>query len=64
MLHVSADQMAGRQSTAEGQLASQDSSGNDACEALGVGAWAGWVRATDAEHVEHGTLRVEDGAAA
>lgn len=62
--HVCFDKMAGGQSAAETEFAGEGGGGDDACELAGVGAGAGRVRAFDAEQVEHGHLRFEDGAAA
>jgi hypothetical protein len=64
MRHVGTDQMTSRQGAAERQLAGQNGGSHDAGQASGVLAWAGRVRATDAKHVEHGGLGLEDGAAA
>ena len=62
--HVGLDEMAGGQGAAEAEFAGQGGGGDDAGELAGVGAGAGRVRALDAEEVEHGHLRFEDGAAA
>jgi hypothetical protein len=62
--HVCLDEMAGGQGTIETEFAGQGGGGDDACELAGVGARAGWVWAFDAEEVEHGHLRFQDGAAA
>ena len=58
------DEMACRQGTTEGKLSSENGGTDDAGETAGVVAGVGGVRALDAEHVKHGTLGFEDGAAA
>ena len=64
MGHVSADKVAGCQGGAETELTGKDGGGHDACETAGVVSWVGWVCTTDSEQVEHGSLSLEDGAAA
>lgn len=64
MRHVGSDEMAGGQGRAEGEFAGEDAGGDDLGELAGVVAGRGGVRAADAEHVEHGGLGLEDGAAA
>lgn len=64
MGHVRLDQVAGSQSTAQRQLTGEDGSTDDACQASRVVAGVGRVGATDTQHVEHGTLRLQDGSSA
>ena len=64
MLHVSVDQMPRGEGTAERQFARQHGAGDDASQAAGVVTRVGKVGAFDAQEVEHGALRFEDGAAA
>jgi hypothetical protein len=56
--------VAGRKSGAERQLTGQNGGRDDASQPPGVLAGAGGVRTTDTEHVEHGSLGIENGAAA
>lgn len=63
MLHVGLDKVASRESAAKGQLAGQGGCGNDASEAAGIFTGGGGVGSANAEHVEHGGLGLEDGAA-
>lgn len=63
MLHVGPDEVAGGEGTAEGEFAGEDGGADDAGETAGVLAGVGGVGASDAEHIEHGALRLEDGAA-
>lgn len=64
MLHMGPDKVTRGKRAAETQLARQHAGGDNAREAAGVLAGAGGVRAADAEHVEHGGLGLQDGAAA
>lgn len=64
VLHVRADEVAGGEGRAEGQLAGQHGGADDARELARVRARCCWVRAAHAEQVEHGRLRAEEGAAA
>lgn len=64
MLHVRPDEMSRRERAAERELAGQHAGRDDARQAPGVLAGVGGVRPADAEHLEHGGLRLEDGAAA
>jgi len=62
--HVRLDEVAGGQGGAEGQLAREDTGGDDTGKLAGVLARRGGVGPADAEKVEHGGLGFEDGAAA
>lgn len=64
MGHVGPDEVTGREGTAQRELAGQGGGGNDARETAGVFTGVGGVGAADAEHLEHGGLRLQDGAAA
>lgn len=64
VLHMRADEMAGSESTAQGQLTSEDGGGDNTGETARVVTRARRVSAADAEEVEHGGLGLEDGAAA
>lgn len=64
MRHVSLDQVAGGESTAEGQLTRQDGCRDNASKAAGVVSGVGGVRSSDAEQLQHGSLGVQDGATA
>ena len=64
MLHVGRDKVACGEGGGEAELAGEDASGDDAGELAGVRAGRGGVGAADAEQVEHGGLRGEEGAAA
>lgn len=58
------DKLARSQGGAEAQLAGQDRGGDDACQLAGIVTWVFGVSAAQAEEVEHGGLRAEDGATA
>lgn len=62
MLHVGLDKVACGKSRAERELASQDGGGNYACQTAGILARVRRVGSTDAEHIEHSGLWLEDGA--
>ena len=64
MGHMRLDQMARRERAAKAQLAREDAGGHDASELLGIVTGIGGMSASNAEEVEHCTLRLEDGAAA
>lgn len=64
MSHVRADKVAGGKGCAETEFTGEDGGGHDTGEASGVVTGAGWVSATDTEEVKHGSLSLEDGAAA
>ena len=64
MGHMGLNQVASRKSTAKGQLAGQDGSGDNASQTPGVLTRVGRMRTADTEHVEHGRLGLEDGATA
>lgn len=64
MLHMRLDQMTRSKSRTQTQLASKNSTADDASELAGVAAGRGEVGAADAEEVEHGGLGAEEGAAA
>lgn len=64
MRHMGADEMACCQCTAKGEFSSQDTGGDDLGEFARVITGVGWVRAADAEEVEHGALGFENGTAA
>jgi hypothetical protein len=59
-----ADKVASSKRSIQTQFASQDSGGDYAGKLSCVVTWVGWVRATDAEKIEHRGLRFKDGAAA
>lgn len=61
MLHVSPDEMARGQGTAERKLACENGCADDAGKTAGVVSRVGGVRASDTKDVEHGALRLEDG---
>lgn len=63
MLHVGLDEVAGGEGTAEREFTGEDGGADDAGEPASVLAGVGGVRTSDAEHIEHGALRLEDGAA-
>lgn len=57
-------EMSSSEGRAERKLACQNSSADYSSELAGVVSWVRWVRATDAEEIEHGGLRLENCAAA
>ena len=63
MCHVCLDEVTGAQRTVEREFSSENAGGNDAGELAGVVARGSGVSASDAEEVEHGRLRLEDGTA-
>jgi len=64
MRHVGLHQMPGCQRRTQGKLTGQYTGGDYARKLLRVAARRGWVWTADAEEVEHGGLRFEDGSAA
>ena len=63
MRHMTSDKMTGSESRAEGEFTGKDTGSDDAGEFAGVFTWVCWVGATDAEHIEHGGLRLKNGSA-
>ena len=63
MRHVRPYQVSSSKGAAQTQFASQHGSGNDPSQATSVVSGIRRVCALDAEHVEHGLLRLEDRAA-
>ena len=64
MCHVSFDQVSGSKCGTETQFAGEHGRSHDTGQATRVLAGIGGVGATDAKHVEHAGLCLEDGAAA
>lgn len=60
MCHVCCDEMSGGKSAAQTELAGKDTGANDPGELAGVVTRVCWVRAPDAKHVEHRSLRLEN----
>lgn len=64
MSHVRPDQMSSCQGAAETQFSCKHTGSYDAGQASRVVARIDWVCSSDAEQVEHGTLRLKDGTTA
>lgn len=62
--HVGPDKVPSSQCRAERELSSQYGRGNDPSEHPCIITRVCWMSATDSKEVEHGTLRLEDGATA
>lgn len=62
MCHVRFDQVASAESTAERELSGENGGGDDAGEFTGILTRVCGMRSSDAEHVEHSCLRLQDGA--
>lgn len=56
--------MAGGQGGVKRQLASQHDRGDDAREATGILAWGNRVGTAHTQHIQHGSLWLQDGATA
>ena len=64
MRHVRSDKMTGAEGAVETEFTGKDTRSDDAGKLTRIVARRGWMSTTNAEEIQHGGLRFEDGTAA